>query len=82
MVSITERKFTGKQIMSFRPEGANAADLPNVVGPYNALTKLLIGFATLEQIRLIIPDLCVLPAVLPLVEALFPTYIPDTHLWG
>lgn len=54
---------------------------PNVIGPQPALTKLLMGFATLEQVRAFIPDFSVLPDAVPLLEALFPLVHPITHFY-
>lgn len=79
--SVTSHQFTGAQIMGFHPWRPKE-ESPNVIGPANAMVKLLMGFATLEEVRSFVPDFSVLPEAVPLVEVLFPLVRGPTHHYG
>lgn len=84
LASVQPRRFTGEQIVAFSDPTPTIADwdVPNVIGPYGGLVQLLMGYAGLDEIRWIVPDLSVREDVRLVVDAAFPVLRSVSFFYG
>lgn len=54
---------------------------PNVVLPHGALIQLLMGYKTWSQLKDFHPDVAAIPALVPMLEVLFPKLTLGSSLY-
>lgn len=86
-LTVREKSFSHDGILyAPRSSGAREEDVevPNVIGPRGALTQLLMGYLSLEEIRKVTPDLSVTDDAALLLMILFPPVrksVTVTYAW-